>query len=340
MLILDGSTGEGGGQVLRSALALSLVTGTPFRLDRVRAGRAKPGLLRQHLACVRAAAAFGQAEVEGDALGSATLTFRPTTLRGGEVEVAVGSAGSAMLVIQAVLPALLRAPGPSRLRVEGGTHNPAAPPAPFLERVFLPLLERMGARVRLEVERPGFFPAGGGAVVVEVSPSALSPLELDDREGEVAWTATALLSGLPEKVGRRELGVLGLHLPVPRSEARVVQVERPVGPGNALWAEATWSGGRALFTGFGEKRRTSQQVAEGVAAEALAWAAAGVPVCAHLADQLLIPMALAQGGAFTTLAPTLHTTTNAWVIEQFLPVKFGFEPVREGVVRVRCSAGR
>ncbi len=161
MLILDGSEGEGGGQILRTALALSLLTGKPFELQKIRGKREKPGLLRQHLTGVKAAKVIGQAQVEGDFLGSQRLVFQPYGLIGGHHHFSIGSAGSAMLVVQTILPARLRAPTASVIEVEGGTHNPASPPYPFFERVFLPALQRMGAQVSATLVRPGFFPAGG-----------------------------------------------------------------------------------------------------------------------------------------------------------------------------------
>src|SRR5512138_2046230 len=162
MITIDGSQGEGGGQILRSALALSLVTGKPFRIENIRARRQKPGLMRQHLTAVNAAVEIGAAHVSGNTVGSSELTFAPTALRSGEYHFVVGTAGSCTLVLQTVLPALIIAEGSSEIRLEGGTHNPAAPPFDFLAGAFLPLLNRMGPDVRAALERPGFYPAGGG----------------------------------------------------------------------------------------------------------------------------------------------------------------------------------
>src|SRR6185369_8211050 len=171
MIALDGSQGEGGGQILRSALALSLVTGTPFRIDNIRARRARPGLMRQHLTAVEAAAAVGAARTSGAALGSRSLTFAPTTVKAGEHTFSVGTAGSATLVLQTVLPSLLTADRPSSLVLEGGTHNPSSPPFDFLAKAFLPIVAGMGAQVEATLERPGFYPAGGGRFRVTVAPA-------------------------------------------------------------------------------------------------------------------------------------------------------------------------
>src|SRR2546428_9297761 len=160
MITIDGSFGEGGGQILRTALSLSLATGTPFRIENIRAGRKKAGLLRQHLTAVLAAAEIGAAEIEGATLGSTMLTFTPKSVRAGEYRFAVGTAGSGTLVFQTILPALLRASAATRVTIEGGTHNSAAPPFDFLDRTFLPLIRKMGATVSLKLERYGFYPAG------------------------------------------------------------------------------------------------------------------------------------------------------------------------------------
>ena len=158
MITIDGLMGEGGGQVLRTSLGLSLVTGKPFRIEKIRAGGEKPGLMRQHLTAVRAAAQIGDAKVSGDEIGSRTLVFEPCPVRPGEYEFAVGTAGSATLVLQTVLPALIVASGPSRLTLKGGTHNPWSPPFDFLKKAFLPLLAKMGAAVTVELVRPGSTP--------------------------------------------------------------------------------------------------------------------------------------------------------------------------------------
>lgn len=335
MLSIDGTFGEGGGQVLRTSLGLSLVTGRPFTLTDIRGGREKPGLLRQHLACVRAAAAIGDAEVEGDTLGSRAIVFRPRRIRAGEHAVSVGSAGSALLVIQCVLPALLVADGPSRLVVEGGTHNSAAPPFDFVERVFLPVLADMGARVTATLERHGFHPAGGGRVVIEVEPAALRPVERLERGEIVRVSARALAAGLPAHVAARELRVIGERLGLGREAMRVEEVPRPVGPGNAVIVEVLCASAAELVTGFGERRARAEDVAAGVADAVERWIASGVPVGEHLADQLLVPFGLAGGGRFRTGPPSLHATTNAAIVERFLPVAFTWTDVG-GATELAC----
>ena len=162
MIRIDGAKGEGGGQMLRTSLALSLLTSQPFQMENVRAGQERPGLLRQHLAAVLAAVEIGDAEVEGAQLGSQALSFAPKTIKNGNYRFVIGTAGSGTLVLQTVLPALMLASGPSTVTIEGGTHNQSAPPFDFLDRTFLPFIRRMGPEVKLSLDRYGFYPAGGG----------------------------------------------------------------------------------------------------------------------------------------------------------------------------------
>jgi len=316
---IDGSQGEGGGQILRTSLALSALTGTPVRLYAIRAGRAKPGLMRQHLTCVEAAAAVCGAEVRGAALGSRELELIPGPIRGGAHRFTIGTAGSTGLVLQTVLPPLLAAPEPAHVTIEGGTHNPLSPPFDFLASAFVPVLVRMGAHVRVRLERPGFHPAGGGRVVCDLEPGALHPIELIEAGPIQRRHARALLSRLPAHVGRRELDVVQERLGWSPDECEIVEVES-AGLGNALVLEVVRDGIAEVVTGFGEKGTRAELVAERACREMAAYLDAGVPVAEHLADQLLIPMALAGGGRFRTVPPTLHTTTNIDVIRRFLDV--------------------
>jgi RNA 3'-terminal phosphate cyclase (ATP) len=325
MVTIDGSVGEGGGQILRTALGLSLLTGEPVRLTRVRAGRKRPGLLRQHLTALRAAAALGRAEVSGDALGSTDVTFAPRGLAPGEHHFAVGTAGSTSLVLQTVLPALLAAPGPSSLVLEGGTHNPLAPCFDFLERSFVPLLNRMGPHVAVALERPGFFPAGGGLVRVEVRPApSLAPLHLPARGARVARTVTAVVAGLPVDIAKRELARAREVLGWDDAAFRPRVHPRAAGPGNALLVEIESEHVTEVVTAVGERGVPAEAVAERAAAEALAYEASGVPVGEHLADQLLLPLALARGGSFRTVKPSSHAVTQAELVTRLtgVPIRF------------------
>jgi len=329
MLTIDGAEGEGGGQLLRSALALSMITGEPFRMLGVRAGRAKPGLMRQHLTAVQAAAAVSGARVVGDAVGSTELRFEPGATRGGDYRFAVGTAGSATLVFQTVLPALMLADAPSKLVLEGGTHNAAAPPFDFLAQVFAPLIERMGPRLGLRLERHGFYPAGGGRFVARVTPQGpLTRLDLRERGPLRARRARALVAALPRAVGHRELRALSTR-GWQRDELSLESIEGGRGPGNVLMLTLESAHITELFTAFGERGRPAEAVAEAALHELDAYLASGAPVGPHLADQLLLPFALAGGGSLCTQAPTLHTRTQAAVIERFLGLRTRMEAIGE-----------
>jgi RNA 3'-terminal phosphate cyclase (ATP) len=331
---IDGSLGEGGGQILRSALALSLVTGHPFRITRIRASRQKPGLLRQHLTAVQAAVAIGGARVSGAELGSATLEFAPARIEGGEYRLAVGTAGSATLVLQAVLPALLVAGAASRLTLEGGTHNPSAPPFDFLAKAFVPVIRRMGASIDLTLEAHGFYPAGGGRFTVSIAPvGRLSPLVLLER-GDVTMRARGLVASLPEKIAKREVHVARRRLGLDHIDCRIECIETSAGPGNVLMIEIVSPAVTEVVTAFGMKGVTSERVAETACDEALAYLDSGAPVGSHLADQLLLPMVLAGGGVFRTMKPSAHTITNVEVIRQFVDLPTTIEQESDAVYRV------
>ena len=338
MLTIDGSQGEGGGQVLRSALALSMVTGTPFRIDQIRARRAKPGLLRQHLTAVQAATQVCGAEVLGASLGSSRLDFKPGKVRPGAYAFAVGTAGSATLVLQTVLPALLTAAEPSTLTLEGGTHNPFAPPFDFLARAFLPLIGRLGPRVTAALERHGFYPAGGGRFNVRIEPvPKLRRLELPER-GEVRTrSARALVARLPLSIAERELAVVREQLGWSGAELRAEEVGDSAGAANVLMLEIASEHATEVFTGFGERGRRAEDVARQAVDEARACLAAGVPVGERLADQLLLPLALAGGGSFHTTELSQHSRTNLDVIGKFLAVRVEVEAVDRRTWRVRIG---
>ncbi|MBI1851160.1 MAG: RNA 3'-terminal phosphate cyclase [Planctomycetes bacterium] len=336
MIELDGSVGEGGGQILRTALGLSLVTGSPFRIANVRAGRERPGLMRQHLTAVEAATKVGDARVTGAGIGSMELTFEPKAVRPGRYSFAVGTAGSTTLVLQTVLPALLTASGSSTLELSGGTHNPFAPPFDFIDRVFLPIVRRMGPQVRAHLERPGFYPAGGGRFTVEVEPvRTLSPIEILERGDIVERRATAIVAGVPESVAERELRVVERKLGWDPSCLVKTVLPPAFGPGNVLMLEVHSSVVGELCTGFGERDVRAEGVAHHAIDEMRHYLGSQVPVGVHLADQLLIPVAMAGAGAFRTMPLSRHARTNVDVVNRFLQVDVAVseEPNRSCVVK-------
>ncbi len=317
MLVINGAMGEGGGQILRSALALSLCLGRPFRISNIRATRRRPGLMPQHLVAVKAAAIIGEADVQGAAKGCSDLEFIPHTIKPDEYHFDIGTAGSTTLVLQTILPALLTASGPSQIYLQGGTHNPLAPPFDFFERAFLPLLNRMGPRIQAHLQRPGFYPVGGGIVEVSITPTpALKPLTLLERGEIVSQRAWAMLSRLPEHIAQRELNVIGNQLGLHNSNLEVRHVEAK-GAGNAVTVLIESEHVTEVFGGIGERGVTAETVAAGVVTAVRRYLTAAVPVGEYLADQLLLPLALTGSGSFITLKPSRHTTTNIAVIEQF-----------------------
>ena len=320
---LDGSHGEGGGQILRTALTLSMLTGTPFRINHIRAKRGKPGLLRQHLTAVNAAAQVCTAEVGGATLGSQRLTFTPSAIRGGDYRLAIGSAGSCTLVLQTILPALWFADAPSNVLVSGGTHNPAAPPADFLMRVWHPLMQRMGVTMEIELLRHGFYPAGGGEIRASVRPlSRLQAISLCERGKLEPPRATAVVAGIPGDVAKRELAALSAQLVAELGEIdpTIRDLASREGPGNALLCEVRAENITELFTALGQKGLASEAVARLLAEEVRRHLQSGAPVGEHLADQLLLPFALAGSGEFVTSTRSSHLETNIDIIEKFLPV--------------------
>ncbi|MFL6447130.1 MAG: RNA 3'-terminal phosphate cyclase [Bryobacteraceae bacterium] len=334
-LEIDGSFGEGGGQILRTSLALSLLTQKPFRIHNLRRGRAKPGLRRQHLTALRAAARIGNAQVEGDAVGSTKVAFVPAAMEGGNYEFDIGTAGSTSLVFQTVLPALMQCSKPSAVTFIGGTHNRGGPPWDFIETVFLPVLTRMGAAVNTKFERYGFVPAGGGRWAAEIRPSRLRPVNLHERAELRERSVRAIVSNLPAAIAERELSVVRQGLTWPDSAYQAETVES-AGPGNVVMISGSFRLASELATGFGQRGVPAERVAEGALESWRNYDRAGVPVGEHLADQLLLPMAIAGGGSMLTTKPTLHTTTNAEVISMFLPIRFRMSPRNDQTWEISC----
>ncbi len=339
MLIeLDGSQGEGGGQILRSALTLAMCSGKAVRIKNIRAKRRKPGLMRQHLTAVQAAAAICGAGVEGDSVGSGELTFYPGEIRGGDYSFSIGTAGSCTLVLQTVLPALLTAKQDSRIGLSGGTHNPMSPPFHFLQRAFVPLVQRMGAKVDLRLERFGFYPAGGGEITVNIEGGGkLLPLHLESRGEPIAAYAESFIAGLPPHIAERELAVVKQRLGWSSEQLCMRGLDRSQGPGNALLITLEYRYVTEVFTGFGEKGVSAETVGNRTANAVLNYMAGDAAVASYLADQLLLPMALAGGGSFVTTGWSQHAATNAEVIRRFLPVSIEVHESAGGGVRVEVN---
>jgi RNA 3'-terminal phosphate cyclase (ATP) len=336
MITIDGSYGEGGGQVLRTSLALAAITGKPLHVYNIRAGRPKPGLQAQHLTSVRAAAEICGAQVEGDQLNSQSLVFRPQyPPQAGEYVFDVtearrgGSAGATTLVLQTVLlPLALAASdvgGESCLTLRGGTHAPFSPPFPYIRHVFLPTLWKMGLRAEVELNRYGWYPAGGGEMTVKIRANGkLAPIVLTER-GELrkVW-GTAAVSNLPshiaQRMANRTVNVLKDAGITPRIEAAHVEA---TGPGVGIFLFAEYEHSVAGFSAYGRKGLPSEQVADMACDDLLAYHRSTAAADPHLADQLVLPAVLAAArgpSCWTTGRVTQHLLTNVWVAGQFLDV--------------------
>lgn len=329
MVVIDGSHGEGGGQILRTALTLAALTQRPARIGNIRAGRRRPGLRPQHLTAVRAAAAVSDAHLEGDELGSQTLILMPSgKLCSGKYDFDVaqaaddGSAGSVALVLQTVLLPLAMAKGESHVELRGGTHVAWAPSASYLKHVFLPAVEPMGVHAEVELEQWGFYPVGGGILHAHILGRAgwPNPISLTERGAlERVWgiaAVTNLPSHIPQRMANRAVNVLseqGLDADI---EARRL---RGTGPGAGIFVFAEYQRVTAGFTAYGRKGLPAERVSESVCEELMAHHRSDAAADPHLADQLILPAALSEGESrLVTSEVTEHLLTNAWVVQQFL----------------------
>ncbi len=336
---LDGSFGEGGGQILRSSLALALLTGKPFHLRNVRARRPKPGLQPQHLMSVRAAAAVGAAQVRGASVGSTDLLFEPGPVSAGTYRFDIGTAGATGLVLQTLyLPLALRGDAPSEVTLVGGTHVTTSPCFHFLNVTWRAYLGRMGLRLSMRMVRPGFYPRGGGVVVAHIQPTArLHGLNLS-RRGEVTVRGFSAIARLPEHVAQRQARRAAFRMEQFGAEADVRQEEWEGGPGSVLALVVDTDPAPALFFGLGARGKPAEAVADEAADQAIAYLrAAPAAVDAHSADQIVLPLALADGPSeYTTAALTQHLLTNVAVIRRFVEREIVCEGHLDhpGVVRI------
>lgn len=326
---IDGSYGEGGGQILRSALSLSIITGTPFRLINIRAGREKPGLRPQHLTSVHAATAISDAEVDGAQVGSLALEFAPRAAKAGNYQFDVGTAGAVMLILQTLLPPLCRTSEESQIFLRGGTHVPFSPPFHFVAEVFLPMVARMGVQAEVNLLQAGWHPKGGGEVTATITPtSALQPLNLTERGTLRRVTVYALLSNLPDHIAQRERDTAANLLRDRRDIPPRLEIQRlpSIGEGTMVALVAEFENTVVGFSAMGQIGKRAERVAEEAVRPFLKFLKSDATVDSHLADQLLLYMALAEGHSrIVTNELTAHVRTNVWLIEKFLPVQFKVE---------------
>ena len=336
LVVLDGSKGEGGGQILRTALGLSLITGRPFKIAKIRANRDNPGLRPQHLAAVEAAAILGDAEVVGSAVGARELTFRPGRFEARDLEYAIGTAGSTALVLQTLhLPIALSAVRGVKLGISGGTFNHKAPSYPFLEATWRRHMASLGLAVSMSMPAAGFYPRGGGDLEVWIEPGTPRPLTRIDRGRLLSIRGTAGICRLPRnEIPERMRNQAESILRDLTANIRIESVEWPgPAPGAAIALTAEYEGGFATFLGLGERGKLAETVADEAAGDLLEHHDGGGAVDAYSADQILLPLAFAQGRSeFTVSEVTEHLRTNARTIAAFIDRAIHiFEPESEGV---------
>ena len=344
MIEIDGSQGEGGGQIIRSSLALSAVTSQPIRLINIRARRKKQGLKRQHLTAVQAAAEVCGAHVEGARLGASSLTFEPQEIVPGDYHFRVGTAGSTSLVAQTILPALMIADGPSTLTIEGGTHNPWAPPFDFLQRTFLPQLAKFGPKVTAALESYGFYPGGGGKIRLDIQPAKeLHGFELLDRQTDPKPKVTAIVAGLSTSIAKRELKTIQRKSNWGERCFQTLDVHSPVSTGNVILIELDGSNISEIVIGIGKIGVRAEQVARDVWREARAYLSQTYPVGEYLADQLMMPMGLAAATGQTSVMRTGllsdHSRTQIDVLKMFLDIKISVTDEGDGCLLVKFEPG-
>ena len=327
MIEIDGAHGEGGGQLVRNAAALAAVTGKPVRVTNIRAKRPNPGLAAQHVVALKAVSAVANAQIEGLQLGSRQIVVRPGTLAGGKHRFDVGTAGSVTLVLQACLPPALLAPAPTELYLIGGTDVKWSPPLDYFRFVFLPLLERMGGHVEVEVLKRGYYPRGGGEIRVKVTPtSGLRPLAVEPPGVLRRVRGIAHAANLPEHVPQRMKQSAArrfVAIAEAKIQEQVLGAEAGVGPGGALvlWTEHenTVLGASALA----ERGTPAEDVGQSAADELVSDLKAHASLDVHASDQVLIYGALARGESrFSAREVTGHALTTMWLLEAFLAVKF------------------
>ncbi len=325
MIEIDGSFGEGGGQILRTALALSCLAHKPFRIFHIRKNRRKPGLMPQHLACVRALASISHARVRGDIEGSNELVFEPGESRPGDYSFDIGTAGSTSLLFQALLPPLVFSGGRSRVVLTGGTHVPLSPPFHYISGVFIPMLGGLGIRIQASIDRYGFYPRGGGKILVEIEPAG-RPANICLRERGQLRRISGIsgVANLEPEIGERQKKVVSKTLSAYGLTADMRVIEVPsYGRGTFVFILADAQACHAGFSSLGERGKRAEKVGEEAAREFLDYYLTGACLDHHLADQIVLYLAVAKGDSvFTVSRITNHLRTNLQVIEIFLGVKY------------------
>ena len=338
MVEIDGSFGEGGGQILRTSLSLSCLTGKPFRIFNIRKNRRKPGLQPQHLTSVRAAKIVSGAKTKGDEIGSSSLVFEPAGCRPGEYAMDIGTAGSTSLVLQTVVPALLFAGDESRITLTGGTHVPMSPPFDYLAGVYGLALKRLGLDVRFRIEKYGFYPKGGGKVQAEVRPAeGVRPLVAFDRGRLQKLTGVSAVGNLPESIAKRQKDALTETLRTASNIVAEVRVESvpTLGTGTFVFLLAEYEGAVAGFSSIGVRGKRAEVVGAEAARQFLDYHESGAALDMHLADQLAVFLSMAEGvSSFTTESISQHLLTNLETVRKFRDFDYRIEGSEKGPGRV------
>lgn len=324
MIELNGAHGEGGGQILRSALALSILTQQPFRLYNLRANRSKPGLRPQHLAAVQAATQISRAQTSGAALNSREITFTPQTVRGGTYTFSIPTAGAAILLLHTLyLPLLLNGTS-THLTLGGGTHIPHSPTFDYLQHIWQPAMQQIGFDIRLQFKKAGFYPEGGGEFEAILRPARPpSPLNTPTR-GDLMWIrGFSQAANLPEDISRRQkLHALSRLQSMCRDSKISLQTLTAPGKGTALFLFTQSQHVRAGFSALGKKGKPAEQVAAEAVNDLLEYINSPAALDPHLADQILLPLVFATGEShFSVCRITQHLLTNADTIRAFLPIQ-------------------
>ena len=332
MLEIDGGTGEGGGQIVRTSLSLSALTCTPFRIHNIRMKRPKPGLRPQHLAAVQTVAVVTGASVEGARIGSPEFLFRPSTTKPGEYSFDIGTAGAVSLVLQTLIPPLLFAGGRSHLAITGGTHVPISPPFDLIEQVFFPILALMGVRLACSVGPYGFYPKGGGRIVAHIEPCAgraLAPLSLAGEKGASAVRGTSAVANLPLSIAERQRASAASMLENAKIDAEIAVISVPSpGPGTFLFLK-TEGACPAGFSAIGVRGKRAEVVGAEGAGGLLAHLSRPGCLDPYTSDQVVLYLALAQGRSeYTTTRITRHLVTNIGIVKRFI----GADIVVEGEI--------
>jgi RNA 3'-terminal phosphate cyclase (ATP) len=324
---IDGSAGEGGGQILRTSLALSCITGKTLHIENIRAARRNPGMAKQHLSCVRAACQICSGKCHGVVLRSKVLDFKPGSVQSGDYNFDIGSAGSATLVIQTISPALFLADKPSTVTVTGGTHNPLAPPLDFLSETFLPAVATADFRADCKLVKHGFTPAGGGKITFNIQPwqkNSHKAINFCETTKQPQIFARIYTAKLPENIARKQRELLR-QSKLDFENIEHIEVTDSDGPGNCVMIWLCRSNHTTVFTAFGERGKPSYKVINEVVNLAKDFLTSGAAIDRSLADQLLIYMTILKAGCFTTNEITTHLTTNMEVIKKFLDVDFSVD---------------